>query len=161
MRLKTVVMVSLLLISGCASQQEQVNQQETSNWQQAEQWPDTSLFNVYQQWQGVPYQLGGNGRNGIDCSAFVQIAFRDVWQHHLPRTTWLQSQQGKAVAYRDAQYGDLVFFKTSSSTRHVGVYLGDKSFVHASTSQGVTISRLDNPYWAARFWQIRRIEKPL
>ncbi|MFA0501936.1 NlpC/P60 family protein, partial [Vibrio sp. 10N.222.46.A1] len=53
--------------------------------------------------------------------------------------------------------GDLVFFKTSMTVRHVGVYLGNNQFLHASTSKGVIISRLDNPYWASKFWHFRRL----
>ncbi|MDE1339295.1 C40 family peptidase [Vibrio aestuarianus] len=115
---------------------------------------------VFQSWQGVPYQLGGNSKTGVDCSAFVQIAFRDVWQIPLPRTTHSQSQTGRQVKYNSAQRGDLVFFKTSRTTNHVGVYLGNKKFMHASTSKGVMISRIDNPYWASKFWQFRRIMSP-
>lgn len=121
---------------------------------------EIAFFDIYNQWQGVPYQFGGNTKRGVDCSAFVQIAYRDAWQQPLPRTTTSQSQVGNAVAYNQAKYGDLVFFKTSRSTQHVGVYLGNKLFMHASTSQGVMISRLDNPYWASKFWQFRRIETP-
>ncbi|MDW1501903.1 NlpC/P60 family protein, partial [Vibrio sp. YT-19(2023)] len=50
-----------------------------------------------------------------------------------------------------------VFFKTRRSTYHVGIYLGNKQFMHASTSKGVIISRIDNPYWASKFWQVRRV----
>ncbi len=119
---------------------------------------ESSLFSIYNQWQGVPYRLGGTSKNGIDCSAFVQIAYRDAWQLPLPRTTKMQSKVGDNVNYEDAKYGDLVFFKTSRTTNHVGVYLGNSRFMHASTSKGVIISRLDNPYWASKFWQFRRVD---
>lgn len=151
-------LLTLCMIIGCSTQSNRTP--SSQQWQQPSQWPETSLFSVYQQWQGVPYRLGGTSKAGIDCSAFVQIAFQDAWQHSLPRTTRLQSQQGQAIRYRDAQYGDLVFFKTSRSTRHVGIYLGNQYFMHASTSQGVIISRLDNPYWASKLWQFRRINNP-
>ncbi|EEZ00130.1 lipoprotein NlpC [Vibrio sp. RC586] len=104
--------------------------------------------------------MGGVSKNGIDCSAFVQIAYRDAWQLDLPRTTQSQAQTGQKITYEQAQYGDLVFFKTSRTNIHVGVYLGDKQFMHASTSKGVIISRIDNPYWASKFWHFRRIENP-
>ncbi len=119
---------------------------------------EASFFSVYNQWQGVPYKLGGSNKRGVDCSAFVQIAYRDAWQLPLPRTTKMQSKVGENVDYENAKYGDLVFFKTSKSTKHVGVYLGNSRFMHASTSKGVIISRLDNPYWASTFWQFRRID---
>ncbi|KQA23896.1 peptidase P60 [Vibrio metoecus] len=119
-----------------------------------------SFSSVFTEWRGVPYQFGGNNKKGIDCSAFVQIAYRDAWQLSLPRTTESQAQTGQLIKYEHAQYGDLVFFKTSRTNIHVGVYLGNKQFMHASTSKGVIISRIDNPYWAAKFWQFRRIENP-
>ncbi len=119
---------------------------------------EASFFSVYNQWQGVPYRLGGTNKDGIDCSAFVQIAYRDAWQLPLPRTTKMQSKIGENIKYKEAKYGDLVFFKISRSTNHVGVYLGNSRFMHASTSKGVIISRLDNPYWASKFWQFRRLD---
>ncbi|EOX3448417.1 C40 family peptidase [Vibrio cholerae] len=122
--------------------------------------PLANFSNVFTEWRGVPYRLGGNNKNGIDCSAFVQIAYRDAWQRDLPRTTQSQAQTGQKIAYEHAQYGDLVFFKTSRTNIHVGVYLGNKQFMHASTSKGVIISRIDNPYWASKFWHFRRIENP-
>lgn len=117
-----------------------------------------AYLNFYHQWHGVPYRLGGNNKAGIDCSAFVQQAFRELHQIPLPRTTRGQTQVGKRVEYEDARQGDLVFFKTGRELRHVGIYLQGNQFLHASTSQGVIISRLDNPYWAGRFWHFRRVK---
>ncbi|WP_341663418.1 NlpC/P60 family protein [Vibrio sp.] len=119
-----------------------------------------NLLSFYKDWAGVPYQLGGNSRYGIDCSAFVQKTYLDVLNIRLPRTTRLQVKVGKQIDYENALVGDLVFFKTSPSVKHVGVYIGQKRFVHASTSKGVIISRLDNPYWASKFWHFRRIYSP-
>ncbi|MGL6314877.1 NlpC/P60 family protein [Vibrio sp. WXL103] len=116
-----------------------------------------AYHNFYQQWQGVPYRLGGNNKAGIDCSAFVQQAFLELHQMPLPRTTHEQTQVGKRIEYENARQGDLVFFKTGRELRHVGIYLQGNQFLHASTSQGVIISRLDNPYWAGRFWHFRRV----
>ncbi|MCV5688202.1 NlpC/P60 family protein, partial [Escherichia coli] len=88
---------------------------------------------------------------------FVQRAFVEAYQLALPRTTKQQSTQGVELSWTDAKQGDLVFFKTRRSTYHVGIYLGNKQFMHASTSKGVIISRIDNPYWASKFWQVRRV----
>ncbi|MDA9556657.1 NlpC/P60 family protein [Vibrio sp.] len=112
---------------------------------------------VYDVWKGTPYQLGGTNKRGIDCSAFVQIAYRDTSDIRLPRTTLQQVKKGKRIKYKEAKRGDLIFFLTSRTTRHVGVYLGNKEFMHASTSRGVMISRTDNPYWSSKFWQFRRV----
>ncbi|MEF1282494.1 NlpC/P60 family protein [Vibrio sp. M250220] len=116
-----------------------------------------SLIKVYDQWEGVPYRLGGSSLNGVDCSAFVQTAFQQAMGIQLPRTTLDQVKVGTEIAYSQATIGDLVFFKTAPNTRHVGVYIGGKQFMHASTSKGVVISRLDNPYWASKYWHFRRV----
>ncbi|MBW3697823.1 hydrolase [Vibrio sp. T187] len=123
----------------------------------AEMKTNAAYYALYEQWQGVPYLYGGSSFNGIDCSAFVQIIVRDATQQLLPRTTEQQSRVGQSINYEYAKSGDLVFFKTSRTTNHVGVYLGNMQFLHASTSKGVIISRLDNPYWASVFWQFRRV----
>ncbi|PFG56102.1 NlpC/P60 family protein [Vibrio sp. ES.051] len=115
------------------------------------------LFQFYNEWHGTPYRLGGTQKSGIDCSAFVQKAFIEAYQYSLPRTTRQQSKQGVELSWTDAKQGDLVFFKTRRTIYHVGIYLGNKQFMHASTSKGVIISRIDNPYWASKFWQIRRV----
>ncbi len=115
------------------------------------------LLKFYHEWHGTPYRLGGTKKSGIDCSAFVQKAFVQAYQLALPRTTKQQSRQGVKLEWNEAKQGDLVFFKTRRTTYHVGIYLGNRQFMHASTSKGVIISRMDNPYWASKFWQIRRV----
>ena len=117
----------------------------------------SGLLKFYKEWQGTPYLFGGTKKSGIDCSALVQKAFLEAYQILLPRTTRQQVKRGRKVSWNDIQKGDLVFFKTRRNTYHVGVYLGDKQFMHASTSKGVIISRMDNPYWASKFWQVRRV----
>ena len=108
-------------------------------------------------WKGVPYQYGGLNKRGIDCSAFVQLTYKDILGVHLPRTTRDQARLGTKISPALLTTGDLVFFKTSRYVRHVGIYLGDRMFLHASTSKGVTTSSLDNVYWHQRFWKATRI----
>lgn len=106
------------------------------------------LHTAYRDWEGTPYLYGGGDREGVDCSAFTAIVFRDYLQTDLPRTTGEQWTQGRRIARRNLAPGDLVFFKTSRKTWHVGVMLDEKWFLHASTSGGVTVTALDSPYWA-------------
>ncbi|HCE2310741.1 TPA: C40 family peptidase [Vibrio parahaemolyticus] len=145
------------LLSACSSGPEPSEQVEVTvpTNQLLSNNPD--LFQFYNEWHGTPYRLGGTHKSGIDCSAFVQRAFVEAYQLALPRTTKQQSTQGVELSWTDAKQGDLVFFKTRRSTYHVGIYLGNKQFMHASTSKGVIISRIDNPYWASKFWQVRRV----
>jgi cell wall-associated NlpC family hydrolase len=111
----------------------------------------------YRRWQGTQHRLGGNGRDGIDCSGFVKAVYRSLFKIDLPRTTREQVRQGNSVKYEDMRAGDLVFFRPPDYPRHVGIYLSDNQFVHASKSQGVVISKLDRDYWKPYFWTARRI----
>ena len=118
---------------------------------------EKKLRNEYRRWLGTKHRLGGNDRNGIDCSGFVQAVYRNAFQINLPRTTVGQVKQGQPVGFQDMRIGDLVFFKTPDTPRHVGIYLGKSQFVHASKSIGVTVSPIDRYYWKPHFWAARRI----
>ena len=125
---------------------------------------ELKLREVEQEWHGTPYKLGGNGKSGIDCSAFSREVYKDVYDMELPRTAEEQERLGRAVSRDDLQPGDLVFFRTQGMgplfrSRHVGVYLGGGEFAQASGRHGVTISRLDNRYWSKRYHGARRIAK--
>ena len=115
------------------------------------------LISQYHEWRGVPYQLGGSSKRGVDCSGFVQQAFRMGLGVSVPRSTQGLSQAGKAVDRRSLRAGDLVFFDTGVKQAHVGIYLDDGQFLHASTSQGVTISSLSNIYWRKNFRKAVRL----
>ena len=117
----------------------------------------SSLVRVYNEWKGTGYLYGGSDKRGIDCSAFVQQVMRDALRVDVSRTTRSQLQEGSRIERSDLVAGDLVFFKTSATDNHVGVFLGQSEFVHSSSSTGVTISSLDNPYWNRVFDQARRI----
>ena len=110
-------------------------------------------------WHGTPYRYGGMSRSGVDCSGFVYHTFRDRFNLQLPRTTRAQTDIGTRINKDQLLPGDLVFFKTGRGDNglHVGIYDTDNQFIHASTSQGVIRSSLDNSYWQKVFWQARRI----
>ncbi|MCP1673499.1 cell wall-associated NlpC family hydrolase [Natronocella acetinitrilica] len=114
-----------------------------------------ALYAQHDDWAGTPYRLGGASRRGIDCSAFVQTTFASHFDRRLPRSTEGQARVGRPVARTELEAGDLVFFRTGK-TRHVGIYVESGQFLHASTSQGVMLSELDNPYWAGNWWTARR-----
>jgi len=111
------------------------------------------------EWHGTPYRYGGLERNGVDCSGFVFRTFRDRFGVILPRSTAEQTRIGTKVSRKELLPGDLVFFKTGSGENglHVGIYDTNDEFIHASTSQGVIRSSLDNVYWRRVYWQARRI----
>ncbi|WP_345972441.1 C40 family peptidase [Sulfurimonas diazotrophicus] len=115
------------------------------------------LYPFQTKWHHVPYRYGGTGPRGIDCSAFVQQAYRELFGIRLPRTTRQQASCGSAVSRQQLQAGDLVFFRTSGRDRHVGIYLEAGKFMHVSTKYGVMISSMDKPYWQRHYWTTRRI----
>lgn len=115
------------------------------------------LQNAHQEWKGTPYIYGGNSSNGVDCSAFTQIVFRDFFDKDLPRNTRSQLQEGSGVRRRSIQTGDLIFFKTGRKSLHVGISMGNGNFLHASQSSGVMISNLGEQYWAIRYLGARRV----
>ncbi len=114
------------------------------------------LLSHYNEWRGVSYLIGGNTKKGIDCSGYVQLAFKQKLKKTLPRSTDLMIKEGKKISAKNRRPGDLVFFKTGWSIRHVGIYIGNNEFIHASTSRGVTKSNLSNPYWQKTYWMSRR-----
>ncbi|QKJ87862.1 Bifunctional murein DD-endopeptidase/murein LD-carboxypeptidase [Paramixta manurensis] len=115
------------------------------------------IMDQYADWKGVRYRLGGTTKRGIDCSAFVQTTFREQFGLDLPRSTWEQQGSGKEVSRNKLRPGDLVLFRAGSTGRHVGIYLGNDNFVHASTSSGVMISNLNDSYWKNRYREARRV----
>ncbi len=115
-----------------------------------------ALLDEHQRWVGTPYVLGGTTHRGIDCSALMQHIFGEAFAFELPRTTEEQVLEGNRIAEQNLKAGDLVFFQPPGPYNHVGVYVGDGYFLHASSSQGVKLSRLDNVYWKRYYWQARR-----
>jgi hypothetical protein len=107
---------------------------------------------------GTPYRFGGEGRDGIDCSSFVQQVYQERGVG-LPRTAREQIQVGRDVAKGDLQKGDLVFFQTYASyPSHVGIYLGDGKMIHASSEKGeVTVSDMNSDYYLSRYLGARRV----
>lgn len=107
---------------------------------------------------GAPYRLGGSNLKGIDCSAFVRKIYQ-IFDIDLPRNAHAQSEIGISIDREELVEGDLVFFRTRRSLGHVGIYIGNNEFVHASsTSRVVRIDRMDTPYFQKRFQRAVRIK---
>lgn len=107
------------------------------------------LYRYIDEWMGVPHRLGGQDKRGIDCSAFANHLILDVYGKSLPRTARDMAEVVKRKYENQLKEGDLVFFNFDGKAfDHVGVYLGNNKFVHVSTSKGVIISDLKEPwYW--------------
>jgi len=112
---------------------------------------------VYQKYKGVKYRYGGTTSKGFDCSGYVQRVYKEAFNIDLPRTTKAMMKSGKKVSKNDLQPGDLVFFHPTRKYYHVGIYLGNGIFMHASTSKGVMKSKMDLNYWKKSYVTARRI----
>ena len=115
------------------------------------------LISTSMQYIGVPYVFGGTSPYGFDCSGFVQYVFAKCGIS-LPRTADVQFEVGTPVSTTDLRPGDAVFFETYTyGASHVGIYIGDGNFIHASSSRGVTISSLGSSYYSAHYLGARRM----
>lgn len=119
---------------------------------------NVSLYSFIENWYGTPYRLGGTTKNGIDCSAFVRQLYEEVYNRGLLRTSREQFSHASTIRKEELKEGDLVFFKIrTKNISHVGVYLSDGKFVHASVSRGVVISDLKDRYWSKYYAGAGRI----
>ena len=116
------------------------------------------LFRLVDDWIGTRYRYGGESKSGIDCSAFMQVMYAGLFGISLPRTARDQYKVVRKVNRNYLQEGDLIFFNTTGGVSHVGFYLVNNKFVHASSSDGVTISDLDDPYWSRKIISMGRYE---
>lgn len=107
---------------------------------------------------GVPYAYGESSKNGMDCSGFTSKVYQQAVGLALPRSSRDQYREGKEVERDSLLFGDLVFFNTTGSgPSHVGIYLEDDLFAHASVSFGVTISSLQSTYYREKYFGARRV----
>ena len=144
---------------------------EKANWLQlkysiqmdiaVEEMNNISLLQKIDEWWGTPYLYGGSSKRGVDCSYFTLDVMNAIYNTNLKRTAAEQYTQSEKIDWTDLKEGDLIFFKTdaSRSITHVGIYMTNNKFVHASTSQGVTISDLSEPYWQKRLYSLGRVPK--
>lgn len=147
--LKILLLFVLIIFTGCSS--ARISERERNE-------RTTKITSFYKGWKGTRYRLGGTTKKGVDCSALMQRLYREKFAKKLPRTTKDMALEGDKVKKRNNwEVGDLIFFKIGwRKTRHVGVYLGNNKFMHASISKGVMISEIDG-YWNDHFWQVRKV----
>ena len=120
-----------------------------------------AIMDEIMNWIGTTYIFGGTSKTGIDCSAFTRAVFAGAGDITLPRTAATQWNVGRPIRNRsEMKFGDLVFFHTRKEVyvSHVGIYLGDNLFAHASSRWGVTVSSLESTYYDTRLIGVRRLE---
>lgn len=112
------------------------------------------LYATIEQWYGTPYKSGGCTKSGVDCSCFTINIYQDVYNIKLNRRAMDMVQNIKLINRKDLVEGDLVFFTNSNGKiNHVGIYLKENMFAHASSSKGVMVSKLTEKYWDSRFYK--------
>lgn len=112
------------------------------------------LYTAIEKWFGTPYQYGGCSTSGVDCSCFVGNIFKSVYGITMARTANDMTKDVKLISRSQLREGDLVFFTNSNGkVSHVGIYLKEDLFAHSSTSNGVSISTLENSYWKKHFYK--------
>lgn len=110
-------------------------------------------------WIGTPYRYGGKDRKGTDCSGMTMSVFGEVAGVALPRNSAAQYEYCVSIGHEDLQPGDLVFFcgKRGGPVNHVGLYVGERRMIHASSSRGVVESNLDERYWLTHYYGSGRV----
>jgi cell wall-associated NlpC family hydrolase len=159
-----IVLAMLLFAASCATQKgpKTTDSVAVVPSQIAKGYPDSKeiekrIRDEYLRWQGTRHRLGGTSPGGIDCSGFVKEVYQNIFNIELPRTTKEQVTKGTPVKKNQLQAGDLVFFNPPTYPRHVGIFLSENEFVHASKREGVIISQIDKYYWGKYYWTARRI----
>jgi len=123
----------------------EVKEQDVSN---------TALYSFIDDWYGVPYKYGGKSKNGVDCSGFVSNLYQDVYKEKVSGSSASIYESCKPVSIEKLKEGDMVFFKIDSDKiSHIGVYLMNNKFVHASTKKGVMISSLNEAYYKKYYYK--------
>lgn len=129
----------------------QVVLQKLSRIKSSENELQRKLLKSYANWKGTKYQLGGDSKEGIDCSGLTRRIYREVYGIELPRRTYEQVKIGSRIERQNLKPGDIVYFKPEGTGSHTAVYLGETLFINASTAKGVVISTLENTYWNKYF----------
>tara|TARA_R110002050_G_scaffold274391_2_gene418819 strand:- start:4196 stop:4672 length:477 start_codon:yes stop_codon:yes gene_type:complete len=141
-----------------SSDKEERLEESQSSTKVATKREEKELQKFVEDWYGTPHRMGGTTKKGVDCSGFVIVAYREVFEKDFKgRRAEDIFAEIEVIKWEEMQKGDLVFFKVQGRRiDHVGIYMGDGNFAHTSSSKGVMISALDNPYWSKRYFKAGR-----
>jgi len=118
------------------------------------------LVHLFEDWKGTPYRYGGSSRKGIDCSGFVSMLYDSVYKAMLLGGSADIYRKLQPIERDELREGDLVFFRIKKSRiSHVGLYLSNDKFIHATTRGGVIMSDLKEPYYRRYFYKAARMHQ--
>ncbi len=119
-----------------------------------------SLYMLIDEWYGTAYKYGGCDKSGIDCSNFVNVLYQEIYKKSLKGSSASIFNQCRSISKNELQEGDLVFFKIENNTiSHIGLYLQNNKFVHATTKKGVMIDDLGTAYYTKYFYKAGRLKQ--
>lgn len=114
---------------------------------------DKEFIKTVAAWLGTPYKYGGASKEGTDCSGFVKTVYESLYKVSLYRSAADLIKNTEIISRKNLETGDLVFFKINSSkVSHVGIYINENKFIHASSSKGVIVSDLEMDYYKKYFY---------
>jgi len=120
---------------------------------------NVALYALIDSWYATPYKYGGCSKDGVDCSNFAAVIYKEIYKKQLTGSSASIFNQCKAIQKDELEEGDLLFFKIGSNTiSHIGVYLHNNKFVHATTKKGVMINDLDEVYYKKYFFKAGRVK---
>lgn len=158
------IIVAVLLLASCSSSKSVIGCDDNKIYknEKVKKASDKDLVKEAKKWIGTKYKYGGHSLKGTDCSGLVMEIFLNVYNLKLPRSSSEQYNYCKKIKKSQLDVGDLVFFATGKSKKrvsHVGLYIGNDQFIHASTSKGVIISRLTQEYYKRTYYSSGRVKK--
>lgn len=158
------LLICAMFLYSCGTTQRNISAKTKANSKPEEHSKASEVVAFSKGYLGTSYQYGGTSEKGMDCSGLIYMSFINGANIYLPRTTKELAKEGKRIPLRNIQKGDLVFFKTKKlrvKINHAGLVIAHDSegihFIHASTSKGVMISSLNEPYWSKAFAHARRV----
>lgn len=166
MRLVPAFTVAIMLLSCSSTRRAAENERATLSKKIGVELTKNDNIKLYREvsaWLGVRYRMGGNTKSGVDCSGFANAIYKDVYGKKIHRTVVdIYSEDCRHIREGNLQEGDLVFFRTdgknSKTPNHVGVYLKNGKFVHASSSRGVVVNSLQQEYYRKEFIKGGRVK---
>lgn len=161
-----IFLISGLFLVSCGSSKKSISHSSRATKTESKKSTGKTSQNIVKyamNYEGSPYRFGGTTKRGLDCSGLVYISFLNEGIS-LPRTSRAMSLQGKRLKLKEVVPGDLLFFHTNKNRKvvnHVGLVVevsgSEIRFIHSTTSRGVIISILDQPYWKNAFMMARRV----